>query len=239
MTSRLLALLLLLGAPAGAAISYVGTATPGSRTTGTSHGQTVPAHSVDDLVVIWTASDGSETLTIVNNTCTETWSYQAAVDEGTTTGRLAHMVATGTASCTVDVTGGTTEAAWSTVAVFSGTDTATIFGVSNTATGVSDAPSVTQTTGVTSGSWAVACMGMDRNSVVTDSGYPTNTTGIHSGRSGSGSGDAGGSCGYDSTATSSEGYTWGTQDRSDGFTAGVYEILEPVTADTMMLIGAP
>ncbi len=206
------------------AITFVATDTPGSRTTGTSHSQSVPAHAVGDLIVIWMASDGgSETLTASG---TETWNHLTAIDEGTVTGRLAWTIATGTSGFTATVSGGSAEAAWSSVAVFRGTDSSP-FGVSNTATGTSDQPAVTQTTGTTSNSWAIAVMGMDRNSVVSDSGYPTNTTGVHSGRSGNGANDSGGSIAYDTTgAIDSESYTWGVQDRSDGYVAGIYEIKE-------------
>ena len=226
-----------LACPAGAAIAYVGTAAAGSRTSGTSHAQTVPARSVDDLVVLWMSTDGAETLSVTNTTCIETWNSETAIAEGSTTGRLFWAISVGTGSCIVSMVSGTSESAWSSVAVFSGTDTTSPIGVSNTATGNSNAPTVTQTTGTTSGAWAVVVVGIDRNGwQTTDGQYPTNTTGVHSGESGDGANDTGAGLAYDTTSTNSEVYTWGTMSRSDGYNAGVYEIVEPIVASDMGLI---
>jgi hypothetical protein len=92
---------------------------------------------------------------------------------------------------------------------------------------------VTQTTGVSANSWAVVVVGIDRNGwQTTDGQYPGNTTGVHSGESDDGSGACGGGVAYDSTATSSEVYTWSTMSRADGYSAGVYEIVEPIVPGT-------
>ena len=238
---RFLLVLLLLASPAWSAVSYEGTAAAGSRTTGTSHSQAMPAWLTDDLVVIWIVSDSNESLTATQANLT--FSYQTVIRDVTNTfsARLAYAIATSDQSspASATVSSGTTEGSWSSVAVFRGVDTGTPFGVLNTADGTSDAPAVTQTTGTTSGAWAIVATGIDRNGwVTTDGQYPANTTGIHSGESGDGSGDCGGGLAYDSTSADSETYTWGTMSRSDGYGAAVYEILDgsAPAADQLMVI---
>jgi hypothetical protein len=201
------------------AISHVADATAGSRTSGTSHTMTIPAHAVDDIIVIGIASDGgAETLTVSG---TDTWLYQPSFNQGTVTGRLAYAIATGTSSYTATISGSSSESAVSECSIFRGVDTSAPWGSTVwTATGSSTTASVSIGTPATD-SWIVACDVVDRNrqtaaiATVTASRFTV---------SGNGSADVSGGMGYDSAPTASESLSCSISP-ADGWGIGAYELI--------------
>jgi hypothetical protein len=136
-----------------------------------------------------------------------TWNHLALQSASHISGRFAWAVGTsGTASgFTLTWTIDAAESGAIVVAIFRD-ENASPIGVNNTNSGSGLTITITQTTGVTSGSYALVCVAWDAQDIKTNDGYPSNSTGIYSDHSTDGSAAAGAGCAYDTTATSSEAY---------------------------------